>query len=78
MTPRPMKRAFSDRAGGGEPKSVIEGKRRQLECHSPAVTGGQKKEAVMTSGMLKCTRFVRAGPVRSEDIRKLAWDGGFW
>jgi hypothetical protein len=30
--------------GGGEPKSVIDGKRRRLQCLRPEMFGGQKEQ----------------------------------
>jgi hypothetical protein len=36
-----------DRQGRGEPRSVIDGKRRRLKCLEPAVLRGRRKEGMI-------------------------------
>ena len=66
--------------GGGEPKSVIDGKRRRLSCLRPAVfrvTGSRQADA-LNHGERWETR--RNGLLRSGEKAREGWlpDAGWW
>src|ERR1039458_7634719 len=59
--------------GGGEPKSVIDSKRRRLNCLRSAVTGGRKREVHQEPLAGKITRG-EAGTVTALRLLRLTTD----